>query len=64
MPIFLLYLARSAGWRPDTLLLAAVEGVILNLCWLPPVTAWFWDRCLQRGLRQVTETYAAKAREM
>jgi len=35
--------------------LAAVEAILLNLCWLPPLAAWFWDRRLQRGLRQVTD---------
>jgi len=62
VPFLLLYWIRAAGWRPHSLLLAAVEGVLLNLCWVPPVTAWFWDRRLQRGLRRVTETYAARAR--
>jgi len=55
LPFLALYLVRSAGWRPDSLVLAAVEAILLNLCWLPPLAAWFWDRRLQRGLRQVTD---------
>ncbi len=62
LPFIALYLIRSAGWRPDTLFLAAFEGVLLNLCWMPPMVAWIWDWRLQRGLRQLTATYAAKAR--
>ncbi len=62
LPFIALYLSRSAGWRPDTLFLAAFEGVLLNLCWMPPLVAWIWDWRLQRGLRQLTATYAAKAR--
>jgi hypothetical protein len=53
---------RAANWRPDLLVLVAVEAVLLNLCWMPPLAAWFWDWRLQRGLRQVTETCVAKAR--
>ncbi len=61
LPFIALYLIRSAGWRPDTLFLAAFEGVLLNLCWMPPMVAWLWDWRLQRGLRQLTATYTAKA---
>ncbi len=64
VPFLLLYLVRSAGWRPDTLLLAAVEAVLLNLCWVPPLAAWAWDARLQRGLRRVTGAYAARARRV
>jgi hypothetical protein len=62
LPLITLFLVRSAGWRPDLLVLAAIEAILLNLCWVPPLTAWFWDRRLRRGLREVTETYAARAR--
>jgi hypothetical protein len=62
LPLVILFLVRSAGWRPDLLVLAAIEAILLNLCWVPPLTAWFWDRHLQRGLREITETYAARAR--
>lgn len=61
LPFLALYQVRSAGWRPDLLVLAAVEAILLNLCWLPPLAAWFWDRQLQHGLRQVTEKYMAIA---
>jgi hypothetical protein len=64
LPFIGLFLVRSAGWRPDTLFLAAIEGVLLNLCWMPPMTAWVWDWRLQRGLRAVTDRYmqSSKAR--
>jgi len=61
LPLAILYLVRSAGWRPDLLVLAAVEGMLLNLCWVPPLVAWFWDRRLQRGLRAVTQRYGQMA---
>ena len=64
LPFVALFLARSAGWRPDLLVLAAVEAILLNLCWAPPLTAWFWDWHLQRGLRHIIDIYAAKGREM
>jgi|GEM_PF-258619 hypothetical protein len=63
LPLAMLYLVRSAGWRPDLLVLAAVEGILLNLCWVPPLVAWFWDRRLQRGLRAVTQRYVQVAAE-
>ena len=43
LPFLVLYLVRAAGWRPDLLVLAAIEAILLNLCWLPPLVAWFWD---------------------
>lgn len=61
LPLAVLYLVRSAGWRPDLLVLAALEGILLNLCWVPPLVAWFWDRRLQRGLRAVTQRYVQMA---
>jgi len=61
LPLAILYLVRSAGWRPDLLVLAALEGILLNLCWVPPFVAWFWDRRLQRGLRAVTQRYVQMA---
>jgi len=42
--------------------LAAVEAILLNLCWLPPLAAWFWDRRLQRELCQVTDAWVVRAR--
>ncbi len=63
LPLAILYLVRSAGWRPDLLVLAALEGMLLNLCWVPPLVAWFWDRRLQRGLRAVTQRYVQMAAE-
>lgn len=62
LPFLALYRVRLAGWRPDSLVLAAVEAILLNLCWLPPLAAWFWDRRLQRGLRQVTDAWVVRAR--
>ena len=61
LPFLALYFVRSAGWRPNSLFLAALEGVLLNLCWVPPMAAWVWDWRLQRGLRQVTRAYADRA---
>lgn len=61
LPLAILYLVRSAGWRPDLLVLAALEGMLLNLCWVPPLVAWVWDRRLQRGLRAVTQRYVQMA---
>ena len=61
LPFAGIYLIRAAGWRPDTLLLAALEGVLLNLCWIPPLTAWVWDWHLQRGLRTLTSEYVGRS---
>ena len=63
LPLIALYLVRSSGWRPDLLLWVAVEAVLLNLCWVPPLTAWFWDRRLQHRLRKVTEAFVNQARQ-
>jgi hypothetical protein len=63
LPLIALYLVRSSGWQPDLLLWVAVEAVLLNLCWVPPLTAWFWDRRLQHGLREVTEAFVNQARQ-
>ena len=64
LPFIILYQVRAGGWRPDFLLLAAVEGILLNLCWVPPLTAWFWDWQLQKGLREISETYAGRVHRM
>ncbi len=61
LPFAALFFIRSAGWRPDLLVLAAMEAILLNLCWVPPLTAWLWDWWLQQELRHVTETYARRA---
>ena len=55
LPFAGIFLVRVSGWRPDTLVLVAVEGILLNLCWIPPLTAWVWDWRLQRGLRAVSD---------
>lgn len=57
-----LFTVRSLGFRPTVLFLAAMEGVLLNLCWVPPAVAWFWDYSMQRGLQGVINEYSERAR--
>ena len=39
-----LFLARSAGFRPTTQVLAAFETIAANLCWLPPLVGAYFER--------------------
>jgi hypothetical protein len=48
VPIGLL-LARMAGFSPTTQVLAAVETAAANLCWLPPLVGWHFERKAQKG---------------
>jgi hypothetical protein len=43
-----LVLARMAGFRPTTQVLAAVETIAANLCWLPPLVGWYIERKAQK----------------
>ena len=36
--------ARLAGFRPTTQIYTALETMAANLCWLPPLVAWLWER--------------------
>jgi hypothetical protein len=39
-----IFLARSAGFAPETQLLTALEMVVANLCWLPPLVGLLTSR--------------------
>jgi hypothetical protein len=39
-----LFLARGAGFRPTTQVLAAVETIAANLCWVPPLVGAYYER--------------------
>jgi hypothetical protein len=39
-----LVIARLAGFSPETQVLTAVETIVANLCWLPPVIGWWTER--------------------
>lgn len=39
-----LFLARTFGFSPITQKLTALETIIANLCWLPPVVGWLVER--------------------
>ncbi|MGH7966828.1 MAG: hypothetical protein ACRERD_34205 [Candidatus Binatia bacterium] len=43
VPVGLL-LARVAGFSPSTQILTALETMIANLCWLPPLAGWISER--------------------
>jgi hypothetical protein len=43
-----LLVARMAGFSPTTQVLAAAETVAANLCWLPPLVGWHFERKAQR----------------
>jgi len=47
VPIGLL-LARMAGFSPTTQVLASVETIAANLCWLPPLVGWYFERNAQK----------------
>lgn len=36
--------ARVLGFSPTTQVLTAVETIVANLCWLPPVVGWWAER--------------------
>ena len=42
VPVGLL-LARMAGFSPTTQVLAAVETIAANLCWLPPLVGYYYE---------------------
>lgn len=39
-----LLLARVLGFSPSTQVLTAFETIASNLCWVPPVVGWLWER--------------------
>ena len=39
-----LLLARLLGFRPSTQVLTALETIVSNLCWVPPLAGWLWER--------------------
>lgn len=39
-----LFLARSLGFSPSTQVLTALETIIANLCWAPPLIGWVCER--------------------
>src|SRR3546814_793422 len=41
--------ARAAGFSPETQILTAVETILANLCWLPPVMGWWIARRRNHG---------------
>jgi hypothetical protein len=46
---FGLLATRMAGFSPTTQVLAAVETIAANLCWLPPLVGWYYERKAQKG---------------
>ncbi|MBW7850994.1 MAG: hypothetical protein H3C38_10895 [Rhodospirillales bacterium] len=36
-----LFVGRAAGFSPNTQMLTAVETILANLCWLPPLVGWW-----------------------
>lgn len=42
-----LLLARLLGFRPTTQVYTALETIVANLCWVPPVVGWFMERKLR-----------------
>ena len=51
VPIGLLA-ARGLGFTPATQLLTALETVIANLCWLPPLIGWLAERQKKRTVKK------------
>ncbi len=44
-----LWLARVLGFVPGTQVLTALETIVANLCWLPPLVGWLSERAGARG---------------
>jgi hypothetical protein len=36
--------ARLLGFNPKTQILMALETIVANLCWLPPLVGWLAER--------------------
>lgn len=39
-----LLIARAVGFSPETQILTALETILANLCWLPPIVGWWMAR--------------------
>lgn len=39
-----LALARVLGFSPSTQLLTAIETIVANLCWIPPLAGWLYEK--------------------
>lgn len=39
-----LFLARTFGFSPTTQVLTALETILANLCWIPPLSGWYMER--------------------
>jgi len=39
-----LFLARTLGFSPSTQVLTAIETILANLCWIPPLLGWYMKR--------------------
>jgi hypothetical protein len=44
-----LLIARLFGFSPATQVLTALETIVANLCWLPPLVGWLVERKHHRG---------------
>lgn len=47
VPLGLLW-ARVLGFSPKTQTYTALEAIVANLCWVPPVVGWFGERRRKR----------------
>ena len=47
VPLGLLF-ARMAGFSPSTQILIALETIVANLCWVPPLLGWLAEKRRQR----------------
>ena len=45
-----LLIGRLAGFSPETQILTAVETILGNLCWLPPLLGWWMERRERRRM--------------
>ena len=43
-----LLLARVLGFSPTTQTYTALETIVANLCWVPPLVGWFGERVRKR----------------
>jgi len=44
-----LFLARLSGFSPTTQVYTAIETIVANLCWVPPLVGWLKEKSDSRG---------------
>lgn len=51
-----LLIARSLGFSPTNQVLTALETIVANLCWVPPLVGWLRERRLTREAKNANQS--------